>query len=102
MGKKRLKRKIAKLEAKVRKLEARLRGCVELPVDRNKNVIEPKDTLAWDDGSTIKVAAMTFYGLDFESIGCWDVAGEDEDDYADNLAWSLNVTKMMQEGNDGR
>ena len=98
MGKRKLKRKIAKLEAKVRKLKAKLERCVELPVDRNKNVIEPGDTLAWDDGDMLKVAAMTFYGKGFEAVGCWDVAGENEDDYADNLAWSLNVTKMMRDG----
>ena len=95
MGKRKLKRKISKLKRKVRELKERLKGSVKLPVDRNGTSIEPHDTLAWDNGDTLTPTSLTYYGPGFEHIGCWD-AMDDNEEYADNLAGSLNVTKMMK------
>lgn len=67
---------------------------VKLPTDRNGTPIDVDDVLMWDDGTTLKVATLTYYGSSFESIGCWTAEDEDEQ-FSDNLGASVNLTKTI-------
>jgi len=67
---------------------------VKLPTDRNGTPIDVDDVLMWDDGTTLKVAVLNYYGSSFESIGCWTAEDEDEE-FSDNLGASINLTKTV-------
>ncbi|MBQ9002149.1 MAG: hypothetical protein IJ087_09880 [Eggerthellaceae bacterium] len=60
---------------------------VKLPRDRNGVPIGIGDIIAWDDGTTMRVAVLNYYG-----DGCWTVWGEGEED-SDNIDNSKVVWK---------
>lgn len=64
---------------------------VALPCDRDGVPIHVGDLLMWDDGTTLKVATLTYYGPDYERMGAW-TAEDEHEDFSDNLAGSVNVS----------
>lgn len=60
---------------------------VKLPTDRNGESIHIGDVIVWEDGSTVKVRTLTYYGDEFELLGSWiaNEQGTTDEDYSDNL-----------------
>lgn len=56
---------------------------VALPKDRTGRAIHIGDTVAWGDGTMLKVAWMTYFGK-VAGDDMWEISGEGEDDWSDN------------------
>ena len=63
---------------------------VTLPTDRTGSPINVGDILQWDNGDRFQVCTLTYYGKEFEHIGCW-TAEDCNGEFADNLSGSLVV-----------
>ena len=73
---------------------------LKLPVDRNGEPINLGDVLMWDNGDTVKVDTLTYYGREFESIGCVWVANEDgtsDEKRSDNLTGGKIIWRSPNE-----
>ena len=69
---------------------------IKLPTDRHGTPIHIGDVLMWDDGTTIRVETLTYYGDEFDALGFRWTANEEgtsDEDSSDNLEGSEIIWK---------
>ena len=93
MGKKkRKKREPAQIEVRA------VRRFVALPVDRNGVSIDVGDVLMWDNGDTIRVESLTYFGDEFvDTLGYSWVANDEGENGSDNLEGGRIIWKKPSE-----